>query len=101
MFNKLKQFKDLRSQAKQVQNQLAQETVFGSALGDKVSLVMNGNQEVMSLDINSELLSSEKKEELQKGLQEAFNEATKKVQKLIAQKVQGGDLNLPNLNLTK
>lgn len=97
MFNKLKQVKDLREQAKQLQDQLAGETVAVSSEGGKINLVMDGNQQVMALEIDPELLQIDKKETLERGLKEAYNEAIKKVQRLIAQKVQGENFNLPNL----
>jgi len=97
MFEKLKQVKDLRSQAKQLQDQLAEETVAVSSEGGKINLVMDGNQKVITLEIDPELLQLDKKETLERGLKEAYNDATKRVQRVIAQKMQGGNFNLPNL----
>ena len=98
MFEKLKQFKDLRDQAKRMQEMLAQETIYQS-WRDKINLVMDGNQKVVSLEINPEMLAPDKKEELQKGLQECFNEAVKKAQVAAARKMQSlgglGGMNLP------
>ena len=91
MFNKLKQIKDLRSQAKQMQSALADESVTIEKNGNKV--VMNGNLEITELIVNMEL----QKESLENILKESINEAVKKVQKLMAKKMQemGG---LPGLN---
>ncbi|MBU2235654.1 YbaB/EbfC family nucleoid-associated protein [Patescibacteria group bacterium] len=97
MFNKLKEVKDMRDQAKQLQNQLSQESVTTSSEGGKINLVMDGNQTVVSLDINPELLTPDKKEELEKGLRNVFNEAVKKIQRVIAQKMQAGNFKMPNL----
>ena len=47
MFNKLKQFKDLRSQAKQMQNALAQESIIHENKGVKITI--NGNMEIIEL----------------------------------------------------
>jgi len=47
MFSKLKQFKDLRSQAKTMQDALGQETITEERNGVKV--VMSGNMELTSL----------------------------------------------------
>ena len=82
MFNKLKQFKDLRSQAKTLQNTLAQETVKVERGG--VSLVMDGNLKVKSLTINQDLA----KDSLEGILVDLFNEAIKKTQKIMARKMQ-------------
>ncbi|MFA6391773.1 MAG: YbaB/EbfC family nucleoid-associated protein [Patescibacteria group bacterium] len=97
MFNKLKEVKDLRDQAKQLQNQLSQESVMASAENGKINLVMDGNQTVVSLDISPDLLSPDKKGDLEKGLRNAFNDAIKKIQRIVAQKMQSGNFKMPNL----
>ena len=98
MFDKIKQIKELREQANTMKQALAQETVHGEAHHGQVSIVMDGNQEVLSVDIAPELLDSDKKEDLQKYIQEAINDAIKKVQRVMAQKMQGmGGLNMPGL----
>lgn len=91
MFNKLKQLKDLRSQAKTMQNALAEEKVEVEKNGIKLS--MNGNMEVMDLVITSEL----SKEEIARTSKELFNDAIKKTQRIMAKKMQemGG---FPGLN---
>ena len=42
MLTKLKQFKDLRAQAKTMQSTLSHETAHGSGAGGKVNVVMDG-----------------------------------------------------------
>ncbi len=82
MFNKLKNFKDLRSQAKTMQNSLASETITAEQGGVKV--VMNGNMEIVSLTINEEIA----KDSLEGILVELINGAIKKTQRLMAGKIQ-------------
>ncbi len=82
MFNKLKQFKDLRSQAKILQNALSNETVVIEKGGVKV--IMNGNMEITQLTLDQGLA----KESLEGILTDAINEAIKKTQRLMAAKVQ-------------
>lgn len=82
MFNKLKQIKDLRDQAKTMQNALAKESVTVERGGVKIE--MNGNLEITSLTIAD--ISS--KESTEKNVKEAMNEAVKKTQKLMATKLQ-------------
>ena len=91
MFSKLKQFKDLRNQAKTLQNALAQESITVEKGG--VKIIMNGNMEVTSLSINNDL----SKDSLEGMTIECINDAIKKTQKLMAHKMQemGG---LPGLN---
>jgi DNA-binding protein YbaB len=82
MFNKLKQLKDLRSQAKTMQSALADEKVEVEKNGIKLS--MNGNMEVTDLKINNDL----SKEEIAKTSKDLFNEAIKKTQRIMAKKMQ-------------
>ena len=97
MFEKLKQFKDLRDQAKQLKNQLAHESVFIDK--DGIQLVMDGNQEALRIEVDPNLLTAENKEKLETLLCQAFNEATKKVQQLMVEKIRtSGNFNLPGLS---
>jgi len=91
MFNKLKQFKDLRSQAKTMQGALAQETVTEERNG--VKLVLNGNMEIVELRLNPELSQDAQ----EAAIKNCFNEALKRTQRLMAKKLQemGG---LPGLS---
>ena len=82
MFSKLKQFRDLRSQAKTMQTSLAQESVSEEKNGVKMTL--NGNLELTSLSINSDLDKATQEE----ALKSCFNGAVKKAQRLMAKKMQ-------------
>lgn len=97
MFDKIKQLKNLRDQAMQMKSMLSQEIVTATAAGGRVSLTMNGNQEIINIDINEELLNPNKKDECQNALKEAFEEANKKVQHLMASKLQSSGFDLPGL----
>jgi len=91
MFNKLKQIKDLRDQAKKMQGALAGETISAEKNGVKVA--MNGNMEITEVSINSEL----DKAALESAIKNAVNDAMKQTQRLMAKKMQemGG---FPGLN---
>jgi len=91
MFSKLKQFRDLRSQAKTMQGVLAQETISEEKNGVKV--ILNGNMEIMTLTLNENLNKSAQEE----ALKNCLNEAIKKAQRVMAKKLQemGG---LPGMN---
>lgn len=98
MFNKLKQFKDLRDQAKKMQDMLATESITVDAMGKQVVLTMDGNLQVTGLAIAPEALSPDKKEKLESAIKEAHAEALKKIQRNVAMKMQqSGDLNLSSL----
>lgn len=91
MFSKLKQYKDLRSSAKAMQNALSGETVTAEKGGVKV--VMNGNLEVINVEVNEDLA----KDSLEGMLADCFNDAVKKTQRIMARKMQemGG---MPNIS---
>ena len=82
MFNKLKQFKDLRSQAKTMQDALSGESVTIEKKG--IKMIMNGNMEITELTIPEEL----SKQDISKYMKETVNDGIKKVQKLMATKMQ-------------
>jgi hypothetical protein len=101
MFEKIKQLKNLRDQAKRMQDELAQITVNAEGMAGKISVVMDGNQKIMAIDISTELLDTSKKEVLEKAIAETVNEAVKKAQIEAARKMQGmgglSGMNIPGL----
>ncbi len=86
MFNKLKQFKDLRGQAKNLQNALKEEKVEVEKGG--VKIIMDGNQEIDSINVSPDLLSTDKKEQLEKAIKDANTAAIEKTKRVMAQKMQ-------------
>lgn len=98
MFNKIKDLKNLKDQASQMKTMLAEETINANAVHDKVNIIMDGNQEVLNVEIDQELLTPDKKEDLEKGIKNATNDAVKKAQRVMAQKMQSmGGLNIPGM----
>lgn len=95
MFNKLKQFKDLRDKAKHLQTALAQENAEGTAGWGKVKIAINGNQHCNSVTIDPSAMSDKTK--LEEMLRDAFNDGMTKIQKIMADKLkEGGGLDLAN-----
>ncbi|EKD79258.1 MAG: hypothetical protein ACD_41C00125G0005 [uncultured bacterium] len=101
MLTKLKQFKDLRAQAKTMQSALSHETAHGSGAGGKVNVVMDGTQKIMSLDIDVGLLSPDNKKKVEQGVIDAIGGATKDIQKVMAKKIQSGEMTVPDLSSLK
>ncbi len=98
MLNKLKQFKDIRDQAKTLQSALAEESVTVTEAG--VTLVMDGNMTIKSINISEDMLSPGKKAKLEKAISSAFADAMKKMQRIMAMKMKemGGMPNIPGLS---
>ena len=86
VFSKLKQFKDLREQGKKLQGALAGESVTTHSNG--VALTMDGNLQLTGVAIDDEMLNPAKKEKLQNAIKDAHGEAAKKMQKIMAGKMQ-------------
>lgn len=101
MFQKLKQYKDMRDSAKKLQTQLSAETFHVEAWGGNVSLIMDGNQNVMALDIKPEVLNPDNKKKLEEAIKEAVGEGVKKVQRAVAQKIQKGEIEVPDFQTKK
>lgn len=80
-----------------MQEQLGEKTVQSSSGGGAVQAEVNGHKELLSLQIDPEVLSEENREMLEDLILAAVNEALKQVDEMInseMQKVTGG-LNLP------
>lgn len=96
MFSKLKQFKDLRTQAKKIQSTLGQEVVDISSHG--ISMKMDGNMELKSVTLEASWFSLSQKEKLEQTLCDVHNDLLKKAQRKMAEimRATGG---LDNLKL--
>ncbi|MCC7522856.1 YbaB/EbfC family nucleoid-associated protein [Candidatus Uhrbacteria bacterium] len=86
MFNKLKQFKDLRDKAKGLQSELATITDEGSAGWGKVKVTVNGNQDIQSVSIDQSAMDN--REKLEGLVKDAVNDAMKKIKTKMAKKLQ-------------
>ena len=100
MLTKLKQFKDIRSQAKKMQDALADESVTVRSAGDKVVLTMDGNLKLTGLAIDDELMEASKKDKLIDAVKSAHDDAQKKMQRIMASKMKemGGLPDIPGLS---
>ncbi|MBD3281930.1 YbaB/EbfC family nucleoid-associated protein [Candidatus Uhrbacteria bacterium] len=85
MFNKLKQFQDVRSRAKQMQKQLEDVQLEGSAGWGKVKVTLNGNQRVVKFEFADEVMNDKAK--LEGYAKDAVNDAMEKLQKEMAGKM--------------
>ena len=82
MFSKLKQIRDLRSRAKQMQNMLSGESAAAERFGIKIT--MDGNMNVTALTI----AEGTSRADLERELPRVINEVIKDVQRIMARKMQ-------------
>jgi DNA-binding YbaB/EbfC family protein len=97
MGNLLKQAQKLQADLIKKQEELAQKTVEASSGGGAVKVTVNGKQEIVSLKIHPEVLSSPDKEMLEDLVLAACNEGLKKSKELMAEELSrlSGGLPLP------
>ncbi len=86
MFSKLKQFKDMKDQAKHMEAELATVISEGESAWSKVKVTMNGNRDMISCSIDPSMTADLPK--LQEAICEAHKDAIKKMQFKLAKKVQ-------------
>lgn len=93
----LKQVQKAQTQMARMQEQLGERTVQSSSGGGAVRAEVNGHKELLSLQIDPEVLNEENREMLEDLILAAVNEALKQVDEMInteMQKLTGG-LDLP------
>ncbi len=71
----LQQLQDLQAKVKAAQEELANETVTGSAAGGKVKVILTGDQKCRGVEIAPELLKEGDAAKLQEWLMKAMNDA--------------------------
>ena len=95
----LKQAQQLQSKMAKMQEELAHKTVEASAGGGMVKVVANGKQQIVSLEIEKEVVDPEDVDMLQDLILAAVNDALARAQEMVSSemgKLTGG-LNIPGL----
>ncbi len=95
MFEKAKDVYKMQKQARQIKKQLANTHIEAEQEGVKV--IINGEQEVVEVNISEDALQDPRK--LEKTLLQTFNKAVKKSQQIGAEMMKEvmGDLNFPGM----
>ena len=99
-FNQLfKQIQSMQDKAKKVQDELSTQTVEASAGGDMVIVKMNGQKEIVSIKIDPEVVNKDEVGMLEDLIVAAVNEAQRRVQELVEEKMNNltSGLNIPGL----
>ena len=98
----MQQVQQMQQQMQQAQEELARETVTASAGGGAVKATMTGGLELVSVEIDPDVVDPEDIEMLQDMVLAAVNEALASAQELASKKLGGitgglGDLGLPGM----
>ena len=95
----MKQAQQLQTKMMKMQEELADKTIEASAGGGMVKVVANGRQQVVSLEIEKEVVDPDDVEMLQDLILAAVNDALAKSQEMVSgemSKLTGG-MNIPGL----
>ncbi len=95
----MKQAQQLQSKMLKLQEEMAEKTVESSAGGGMVKVVANGRQQIVSIQIEQEVVDPDDVEMLQDLILAAVNDALTKAQDMVSgemNKLTGG-MNIPGL----
>ena len=97
--NPQKMMKQLQQAQERVQKEITALEIEASSGGGMVKVVMDGNKSVKSLRIDPEVVSKEDVEMLQDLVTAAVNEAARKVDEAVQEKIGGlaGGMKLPGM----
>ena len=95
----MKQAQQLQSKMVKLHEEMAEKTVEATAGGGMVKVVANGKQQVVSMQIEREVVDPDDVEMLQDLILAAVNEALSKSQEMVSEKMNQltGGLNIPGL----
>ena len=99
MGNLMKQAQKLQSKMMRLQEELAEKTVETTSGGGMVKVVANGKQQIVSIEIEKEVVDPDDLEMLQDLILAAVNDALAKSQEMVSgemSKLTGG-MNIPGL----
>ncbi|HEA84072.1 MAG TPA: YbaB/EbfC family nucleoid-associated protein [Thermodesulfobacterium geofontis] len=96
----VKEMQRIQKKLEETQKQLEEKTVTVQVGGGMVTVTANGKQEIISIQIENELINPEEKEMLEDLVVAGVNEALKRAKEMIEEeltKITGG-LKIPGLN---
>lgn len=99
MGNMMKQAQKLQAKMLKMQEELADKTVEASVGGGMVKVVANGRQQIVSLNIEKEVVNPEDVDMLQDLVLAAVNEALSRSQEMVSSEMSKltGGFNIPGL----
>ena len=84
LFDKLKDINEMRKQAKQLEGQLATQTVTGKSSGGKIVITTDGNQSVKSVEVSPDIAGD--KSEVARHIRSALEDLFKQHKKMLQSK---------------
>ncbi|MCA9382020.1 YbaB/EbfC family nucleoid-associated protein [Candidatus Dojkabacteria bacterium] len=71
----------MQREAKKMEKEMKQIVVKGYSKNEKISVTLDGTQEVVAVKIAEDMLEPDQKKDVEQGIKEAHKEASKKLQK--------------------
>jgi DNA-binding YbaB/EbfC family protein len=95
--NLMKQAQQLQVKMAKLQEELAEKTVEASSGGGMVTVVVNGRQEIVSMNIDPEVINPDDAEMLQDLIQAAVNDGLSRAKSMASEEMSRltGGLNIP------
>ncbi|GAB4145151.1 MAG: hypothetical protein OHK0017_04460 [Patescibacteria group bacterium] len=90
MFNQAKNAAKLLSQQAKIKKILSTVRAVGSSKNGKVRVIMSGEQKVVDVEVDTDIIRVDFQKILQKSIQEAFEDAILKVQQATMEAMQKG-----------
>ena len=87
LFDQLKDINQMRQQAKQMQMALANEIIAGQSKDAMIRIIMDGNQEVKSVEVIDDIVGDRKK--IANDIREALKDLNDNYKKIVAAKFGG------------
>ncbi|MEW5722985.1 MAG: YbaB/EbfC family nucleoid-associated protein [Thermodesulfobacteriota bacterium] len=99
MGNLVKQAQKMQQRIAKLQEEMAEKTVTATVGGGMVTVEASGNQQIVSIKIEKEVVDPDDLEMLQDLIVAAVNEALKQAQEMVTQEMQKitGGINIPGL----
>ena len=82
--DKLKDINEMRKQAKVMESMLATELITGKSGGGKIIIVMDGNQNIKSVEVSPEIVGD--KSEIGRNIRSALEDLLKEHKKMLQKK---------------
>lgn len=95
----MKQAQKVQQKMEEIQGNLANENIQASSGGGMVTVVVNGKQEILSINIEKDVVNAEDIGMLQDLVVAAVNEGLKKSQDLVKERMKDvtGGMNIPGM----
>ena len=97
MSGMMKQVQKMQKKMMELQGELEQQRVEGTAGGGMITVVANGRQDILEIKIQPDVVDPDDVEMLEDLIMIAINDASSQVNRISAEKMKGvtGGLNLP------